>query len=154
MNKQLVAATALALSAIASPAVAETAEWSGPYVGVYAGMNANETDVAELMATGALPPVSAATASRLVAPSVTTCRSMTALSLALKVTSEPERSRRSLSLRPITSPTAIQLPGDPVQSRQRALGRRALTGCLGDRKIVGGNSEFCLSFLHLCNPYG
>ena len=45
MKKKLVTVTALALSAIASPAVAETTDWSGPYVGAYAGMNANETDV-------------------------------------------------------------------------------------------------------------
>lgn len=56
MNKQLVAATALALSAIASPAVAETTDWSGPYVGVYAGMNANETDVAGTYGTGSIAP--------------------------------------------------------------------------------------------------
>lgn len=56
MNKQLVAATALALSAIASPAVAETTDWSGPYVGVYAGMNANETDVAGTYGNGSIAP--------------------------------------------------------------------------------------------------
>lgn len=56
MNKQLVAAAALALSVIASPAVAETTDWSGPYVGVYAGMNANETDVAGTYGNGSIAP--------------------------------------------------------------------------------------------------